>query len=171
MKRYLQIIWNRNMVFRDSLQFVAQSLQTRFDSLANCGRPNQPTKFSMLERVIVKHHPAAPWKRILRKGVFPYENVKTFATLDEQQLTPRAAFSSTLSGETCSEDDYGNAQSVSREFGCCTLHEYMQLYFTTDVCLLTDVFANYRATCNEAYELDLAYFVSAPQLAWNAIFK
>ena len=47
----------------------------------------------------------------------------------------------------------------------------MQLYLTTEVCLLADVFENFRATCHEAYELDLSYFVSAPQLAWNAMFK
>ena len=72
--------------------------------------------------------------------MFPYEHVKTFATLDEEQLPLRAAFNSTLSGETCSEDHYAYAQSVWREFGCQTLREYMQLYLTTDVCLLADVF-------------------------------
>ena len=34
MERYLQIKWGRNMVFRDSLQFLAQSLKTLIDSLA-----------------------------------------------------------------------------------------------------------------------------------------
>ena len=47
----------------------------------------------------------------------------------------------------------------------------MQLYLKTDVCLLVDVFENFRATCHEAYQLDPAYFVSAQQLAWNAMFK
>ena len=46
----------------------------------------------------------------------------------------------------------------------------MQLYVTTDVCLLAVVFENFRATCHEAYELDPAYIVSGPQLAWNAMF-
>ena len=165
MERYLQIKWGRNMVFRDSLQFLAQLLQTLVDSLSKCEKPNQPIKFSMLERVIGERHPAAPWKRFLRKGVFPYEHVKTFATLDEQQLPPRAAFYSSLTGETCSEDDYGYAQSVWREFGCRSLREYMQLYLTTDVCLLADVFENFRATCHEAYELDPAS--SCPRRSWR----
>ena len=47
----------------------------------------------------------------------------------------------------------------------------MQLYLTTDVCLLADDFKNFRAICHEAHELDPAYFVSAPELAWNAMFK
>ena len=156
MERYLQIKWGKNMVFRDSLQFLAQSHRTLVDSLAKCEKPNQPTKFSMLEQVIGDRHPAAPWKRLLSKSVFPYEHVKTVATLDEQQLPPRAAFHSSLRKETCSEDDYGYAQSVRLEFGCRSLSEYMQLYLTTDVCLLADVFQNFRATCHEAYELDPA---------------
>ena len=101
----------------------------------------------------------------------PYEHVKTFATLNEQQLPPRAAFYSSLTGETCSENDFGYAHSVCREFSCRSLREYIQLYLTTDVCLLADIFKNFRATCHEAYELDPAYFVSAPQLAWNAMVK
>ena len=118
----------------------------------------------MLERVINDRHPAALWKqRLLRKNVVLYKHVKTFATLDELQLPPRAAIHSSLSGETCSKDDYAYAQNVWRKFGCCTLREYMQLYFTTDVCLLADVFENFRATCHEAYKLDPAYFVFAPK--------
>ena len=52
MERYLRIKWGRNMVLRDSLQLLAQLLQTLVDSLAKCEKPNQSTKFSMLERVI-----------------------------------------------------------------------------------------------------------------------
>ena len=47
----------------------------------------------------------------------------------------------------------------------------MQLYLTTDVCLLAAVFENFGATCHDAHKLDFPYFVSAPQLAWNAMFK
>ena len=47
----------------------------------------------------------------------------------------------------------------------------MQLYLTTDVCLLADVFENFHAICHKAYEIDHAYFVSPAQLAWNAMFK
>ena len=58
MERYLQINWGRHMVFRDSLQFLAQSLQTLVDSLAKCEKPNQPTKFFMPKRVR-ERYPAA----------------------------------------------------------------------------------------------------------------
>ena len=73
MERYFQIKWGRKMVFRDSLQFLAQSLQTLVHSLAKCEKPNQPTKFSMFECVIGERHPAALWKRLHRNGVFSME--------------------------------------------------------------------------------------------------
>ena len=36
----------------------------------------------MHARVIGERHQAAPWMRLYRKDLFPYEHVKTFATLD-----------------------------------------------------------------------------------------
>ena len=39
------------------------------------------------------------------------------------------------------------------------------------VILLADVFENFRDECIEIYELVLAYFVSAPGLAWQACLK
>ena len=34
--------------------------------------------------------------------------------------------------------------------------------------LLADVFEGFRVKCLEIHELDLAYFLSAPALAWQA---
>ena len=37
--------------------------------------------------------------------------------------------------------------------------------------MLADVFENFRNICLKIYELDLAKFLSAPHLAWQAAFK
>ena len=47
----------------------------------------------------------------------------------------------------------------------------MSLYLLSDICLLADVFETFRSNSLEEYQLDLAYYVSAPQLAWNALLK
>ena len=47
----------------------------------------------------------------------------------------------------------------------------MALYLLSDICLLVDVFQAFRNNSLDEYHLDPAYFVSAPQLAWNAPFK
>ena len=41
------------------------------------------------------------------------------------------------------------------------------MYVQCDILLLADVFGNFRDICIEIYELDPAYFLSAPGLAWQ----
>ena len=40
MEKYLQVEWEKNMVFRDSLQFLPASLEQLTASLAKTGRGN-----------------------------------------------------------------------------------------------------------------------------------
>ena len=47
----------------------------------------------------------------------------------------------------------------------------MQLYLLSDICLLADRFQMFRNNSINEYQLDPAYFVSAPQVAWNALLK
>ena len=44
-------------------------------------------------------------------------------------------------------------------------------YLDFDTLLLADVFENFRKMCFEIYQLDPAKLLSAPQLAWQAVFK
>ena len=45
------------------------------------------------------------------------------------------------------------------------------MYVKCDTLFLADVFENFRNKCIKIYELDPAYFVSAPGLAWQACLK
>ena len=47
----------------------------------------------------------------------------------------------------------------------------MALYFLSDICLLADLFQAFRNQSLNEYQLDPAYIVNAPQLAWNALLK
>ena len=49
--------------------------------------------------------------------------------------------------------------------------EYHDLYVQSDTLLLADVFETFRKVCMKMYEVDPAYFLSAPRLAWNACLK
>ena len=51
------------------------------------------------------------------------------------------------------------------------LGEHHDLYLQCDTLLLADVFENCRDKCIEIYGLDLAHFLPAQGLAWQACLK
>ena len=51
------------------------------------------------------------------------------------------------------------------------LGECYDLYIQSDTLLLKDVFDSFHRECIEIYELDPAYFLSAPRLTWQPYLK
>ena len=49
--------------------------------------------------------------------------------------------------------------------------EYHDLSSNTDVLLLTDAFENFRSLCMKYYGLDPAYYMTLPNVAWDAMLK
>ena len=62
-------------------------------------------------------------------------------------------------------------QRVCKDFEIKNLVEYHDLYFTSDMLLLADVFENFRKMCLKIYHLEPVKFLSAPELAWPATLK
>ena len=60
---------------------------------------------------------------------------------------------------------------VCKDFEIKDLWEYYNLYLESGTLLLTDKFENLNNMCFKIYELDLAKFLSAPVLAWQAALK
>ena len=83
----------------------------------------------------------------------------------------KESFYSNLTLENISEIDYTHANNVFKKFNINNLGEYHDLYVRSDTLLLADIFENFRQSCLENYELDPAYFVSLPGLAWQACLK
>ena len=170
MEKYLQIQWGENIVFRDSLMFLTSSLDSLVKSLANNGRHN----FTHLHRTLGHVNPDATdemLQMLEQKGVFCYDYIDKHERLLETKLPPREQFYNRLSGEECSEENYARAQKVWRDFKCGNIGDYMRLYLLCDVALLADVFEKFRNNSLEGYQLDPAYYMSAPQLAWSALLK
>ena len=108
---------------------------------------------------------------LMRKGVYPYEYASSCARFDDKQLPPKEAFYSKLTDKDISDDDYKHAHAVWAEFGMKTFKDYHDLYNKSDVLLLADVFENFRDVCMKNYQLDPAWYYTAPGLAWDACLK
>ena len=108
---------------------------------------------------------------LLRKGVYPYEDIDIWEKFEETTIPPKEAFYSKLNLENISDEDYAHVQKVWKVFGIKYRDEYHDLYVLCDTFLLADVFENFRENCIKIYGLDPTYFVSAPGLAWEDCLK
>ena len=106
-----------------------------------------------------------------RKGVYPYEYMDSFEKFKETQLPPIEAFFSTLTGNDISNSDYEHAQNVFDSLEMTDLRDFHNMYLSTDVLLLADVFESFRDTCMKHYQLDPAHNYTAPGLSWQAALK
>ena len=107
---------------------------------------------------------------LLRNGVYRYEYVDSWERFNETSLLPKKDFYSELNLEDITDKDYNHAQKMFKEF-CTEICDYHDLYVQCDTLFLADVFEKFRDTRIDIYGLDPSYFLSAPELAWQACLK
>ena len=146
--------------FIDSFKFMASSLDKLVGNL-------QKDQFTSLGKM----YNGDKLDLLMRKGVYPYDYVDGLSRLAETRLPPKDAFYSKLNCEHISDEDYAHAQRVWETFACATLKDYHDLYLMSDVLLLTDVFETFRDVCLINYDLDPAWYYTAPGLTWDAALK
>ena len=100
---------------------------------------------------------------MLRKGSYPYQYFTDMSKFADTELPPACYFKSV--------DDWMHAENVWREFDMHTLGDYHDVYLKSDVCLLTDVFENFRVFAMEQYGLDPIHYLTLPSFAWDACLK
>ena len=91
--------------------------------------------------------------------------------LDETSLPDKEAFYSSLNMEDITDVDHRHAKRVFKTLSNKNLGDFYDLYVQSDTLLLADVFENFRNMFIKVYELDLAHFLSAPGLPWQACLK
>ena len=69
------------------------------------------------------------------------------------------------------DKDYTHPQKAFEEFKLKNLGDYHGQYVQSDALLLADVFENFRNKYIEIYKLNLAHFLYARRLAWQACLK
>ena len=111
------------------------------------------------------------FKLICEKGVFCYEHIQDFSSLEETSLPPIESFYSKLTGEGISEEKFSRAQQVWGEFKMKNLWQYMTLYLIMDVVLLGDVLLRFKNLCIEKYGIDPFHSYTTPGFGWQSLLK
>jgi hypothetical protein len=151
--------------FIDSFQFMASSLEELIENLVKA-KDNK-----LFKHTINEFNNNENMNLLLQKGVYPYDYVNDFSIFDEKELPSKDNFYSILNNEEINDEDYKQAQDVFNKFNCKNIGDYHDLYLKTDVCLLADVFENFRNICIKTYDLDPANYLTAPSLSWDAMLK
>ena len=147
--------------FIDSYRFLSASLDTLASLLPN--NKNQ---------ILREHSPDDNQFRLLtRKGVYPYEYMKSWDNLEEEELPRKEDFKSTLNDTEIADSDYEHVQNIWREFALENLGQLSDLYLKTDVLLLNATLKNFRRECLNIYGLDPFHFYTTPGFSWAAMFK
>lgn len=145
--------------FVDSFKFLGTSLE-------KLGNGLHKTDFVHLRRCFTKD---TEFELLTRKGVYPYDHMKSWKSYSEKHLPCKESFYNTLTDEGISDEDYMHAQLIWDTFNINNMGEYTDLYLKTDVYLLTDIFENFRAVCKKNYHLDPAFYLTAPSLSFDAM--
>ena len=96
---------------------------------------------------------------LLKKGVYPFEYMDYWENLNKTTLPEKEEFYNNLNLEGITAADYMHAKKVCKDFEIKNLGKYHDLYLTSYLLLLDDVFEKFREMCSEIYELDPVKFV------------
>ena len=146
--------------FIDTCQFLPSTLE----SLAG----NLKTEHFI---AMQKHFSQDELSKLRRKQIYPYDYMSTWERFKETQLPTQKQFYNILTRSNLSDEDYKHAHEIWKSFNISNLGEYHDLYLTTDVLLLTDVFENFRTTALYNYGLDPVHYITLPSYALDAMLK
>ena len=106
-----------------------------------------------------------------QKGIYPYDYMDSVERFNDQQRPSKDEFYSILTDEGIRDEQYTHAQNVWDIFKLRNMGEYHDLYLTSDILLLADIFENFRKTCLQYYKVDPAHYFTSPGLSWDAMLK
>ena len=153
---------NMKLGFRDSLQFLTDSLDNLVQNL-------NPSQMEITRQLFSSDN---DFNSIARsKGVFPYCYLSGPDKLDETSLPPIEDFYDELTQTSCTAERYRKAQEAWQRLKCTTFRDYMLNYLRLDVYQLADVFETFRRLTLDQDGLDPVYYLTLPGLSWDSAFK
>jgi len=156
------------IIFLDSMRFLSASLDGLSKTLASLGEDAYKITRNVFED---KYAGRGDKSLLFKKGIYPYNFVKTVQDFSYNHLPPKDAFFDNLKDINIEDNDYDHARKVWDSFQVKDFGEYTDLYCLLDVCILADVFENFRTLYLDKFKLDPCKFLSLPMIAWQAALK
>jgi len=123
MEKYLLLEWGNHIQFKDTLQFLPDSLERLVENL----KSDTIDKFAHLKSAFPNASPNQI-QLLKQKGIYPYDWMDNEEKLKQDHLPKQSEFDSLLRNETCCAEDYERAKKVWTEFQLKSFLEYHELY-------------------------------------------
>ena len=107
---------------------------------------------------------------VKQKRFYLYEYKSHFERFKEQ-LPSKEKFYSSLTGAKVNDKEYEHVLNVCNKLEMQTMKDSHNLYLKCDVLLLADVFEKFRNNSLKNYGLCPSYYMRAPSLSWDVMFK
>ena len=105
-------------------------------------------------------------------GSYPYEAFPSVEKLRAaKSLPPIEAWYNSLTEEHLAPDAYEHAKKVWSFFQCSSMEDYMKIYLVSDVFILCEIFEIFRDIVQSNFDLDPAWFLGIPGLAFQSFLK
>jgi hypothetical protein len=101
MEKYMSFSLGKQLVFIDSIQFMASSLEALAGNLSK-------EDF----KLVGQRWKGEDFELVTKKGIFPYEYLDSISKLNAKKLPSKDEFYSTLYESGVSDEDYERAQKV-----------------------------------------------------------
>ena len=101
---------------------------------------------------------------------FPYDYLKP-NNLNEENLPSKKHFYNKLTLKSISDKKYKKVKDFYKNMEFKNLDEYLTCYLKSDICLLADIFNNFRKAIFNEFELDVCKYISAPSLSKDIALK
>jgi hypothetical protein len=147
--------------FIDSYSFMSSSLDSLVKNLDDTEKETKINQFHHLESYY-NDVSKEKLEMLKQKGVYPYSYANGENSFDIPHLPAKKWFYDELTDTPISDKKYKRAQKVFKAFDCKTFQDYHDLYLTTDVLLLADVWEAFRAQAIKHNKLDCAQYFGVP---------
>lgn len=147
--------------FLDSVNFLNSSLDSLLKNLDNKDK-KLIKQFTQTEE---------RFNLLNKKGFYPYDWFDSIDKLNYNGLPEQKDFFNILTDSHINNNDYEHAKKVYNTFNCNNFADYHDLYLTTDILGLADLFEAFRTLSINTYGLDPVHYYTLPGYSMDAALK
>ena len=143
LEKYMAFFLNKNLVFIDSMQFMNSSLDKLVKKLS--------------DKYLIEEFGSENLEFLKQKGAYPYEYMDWFERFNEEKLSHKKCFYSSVNDGTTDENgekldgdisdkNYLTCKNIWNKLNMKNMGDYHNHYLKKDVLLLADVFEKFFDT-------------------------